>query len=109
MEADKKVKRAEKKRAANEMLRLELETVRESMTDMLDRFKIKMDADLARLISASQANDLSVSSAEAMLKQLHGLKIKPAKGRAKDFERIEELTEDLLKRLPQGGQAAQST
>jgi hypothetical protein len=100
MDNEKAQKRGNKRRAANESLRLELETLRESMSDMLDQFKIKVDAELARLIAATQDTALSVSTVETMLAEVRALKIKPNKVRAKDFERLAELTEDLVEQLP---------
>ena len=100
MDEAKKEKRAQKKRAVNENLRLELETIRESVGDMLGLYKMKVEAELARLIAAAQSGTLPPGIAEAMLKELRAIKIKPDRARGKDFERIELLTEQLAARLP---------
>ena len=101
-------KRMERRRVVNEDLQLELATLRQTVDEMLDRYKIKLDAELVQLAEATSANGgldegkrrLPTATAEAMLKQIRDLEIKPAKGRAKDFQRVQDLVGELIEKLP---------
>ena len=103
-------KRAERRRVLNEDLRLEIQALRETVAEMLGHFKVKVDAELAQLAAAANRNDgdaasgkrLSASTVEDMLEQIRDLEIKPAKGRAKDFQRVQKLVDDLIEQLPSG-------
>jgi hypothetical protein len=101
-------KRMERRRVVNEDLQLELATLRQTVDEMLNRYKIKLDAELVQLAEATSTNGtldegkrrLPTATAEAMLKQIRDLEIKPAKGRAKDFQRVQDLVGELIEKLP---------
>jgi hypothetical protein len=101
-------KRMERRRVVNEDLQLEIQTLRQTVTEMLNRYKLKLDAELVQLAEATNGNGpleqaqhrLPIATAEAMLKQIRDLEIKPAKGRAKDFQRVQELVGNLIEQLP---------
>jgi hypothetical protein len=100
-------KRQERRRVVNEDLQLELSTLRQTLNEMIDRFKLKVDAELVQLADATSGNgagpaprQLSVGVAEAMLKEIRALDVKAHKGRAKDFQRVQELVGSLIERLP---------
>jgi hypothetical protein len=103
-------KAAERRRVVNEDLQLELSTLRQTVDEMLSRYKIKLDAELVQLAEATSANGaldddkrrLPIATAESMLKQIRELEIKAAKGRAKDFQRVQDLVGDLMEQLPPG-------
>lgn len=99
-------KRLERRRVLNEDLHLEIRTLRETVNEMLKRYQLKLDAELVQLAEAASGNGnragrpLSIATAEAMLKQIRELDVKPAKGRAKDFQRVQDLVGDLIEQLP---------
>lgn len=100
-------KRSERRRVLNENLQLELTTLRQTLTEMIDRYKLKVDAELVQLVDATSGNgaapaprQLPVGVAEAMLKEIRDLDIKAHKGRAKDFQRVQDLIGSLIERLP---------
>jgi hypothetical protein len=101
-------KRLERRRVLNEDLHLEIRTLRETVNEMLKRYQLKLDAELVQLAEATSGNGnrvetgrrLSIATAEAMLKQIRELDVKPAKGRAKDFQRVQDLVGDLIEQLP---------
>ena len=101
-------KRQERRRLVNEDLQMELTALRFTLNDIIERYKLKLDADLLQLSNAASGNvtlgesvtKLSVSVAEAMLKEIRALEIKPQKGRAKDLQRVQDLVADLIEKLP---------
>lgn len=101
-------KRAERRRVVNEDLQLELTTLRQTVNEMLSRFQLKLDAELVQLAEAASGNGafdgerrrLPVATAEAMLEQIRGLEVKASKGRAKDFQRVQDLVGNLIEQLP---------
>jgi len=101
-------KRMERRRVVNEDLQLEIQTLRQTVTEMLNRYKLKLDAELVQLAEATSGNGpleqaqqrLPIATAESMLKRIRDLEIKPAKGRAKDFQRVQELVGSLVEQLP---------
>lgn len=101
-------KRLERRRVVNEDLQLEIQTLRQTIHEMLNRYKLKVDAELVQLAEATSGNGvleekghrLPTATAESMLKQIRDLEIKPAKGRAKDFQRVQELVGTLVEMLP---------
>ena len=79
-------------------LKAEIDTLRTSVTEMVDRYKGKVDGDLALV---SELNDqLPPDVADAMLKDIRALDIKAHKGRAKDFQRVQDLIDGLVEQLP---------
>jgi hypothetical protein len=102
-------KRAERRRALNDDLRREIQALRETVAEMLGNFKLNVDAELAVLVAAVSGQNgqeegkwLSASTAEEMLEQIRELEIKPAKGRAKDLQRVQKLVDGLIEQLPSG-------
>jgi len=101
-------KRTERRRVVNEDLQMEISTLRQNLNEMLDRYRLKLDAELIRIADASSGNGnlgeatrhLSAGVAESMLKQIRSLDIKPQKGRAKDLQRVQELVGNLVEQLP---------
>ena len=101
-------KRTERRRVINEDLQMEISTLRQNLNEMLDRYRLKLDAELIRIADASSGNGnlgeatphLSAGVAESMLKQIRALDIKPQKGRAKDLQRVQELVGNLVEQLP---------
>lgn len=101
-------KRQERRRLVNEDLQMELTALRFTLNDIIERYKLKLDAELLQLSNAASGNGtlgesvtkLSVSVAEAMLKEIRALEIKPQKGRAKDLQRVQDLVADLIEKLP---------
>ena len=101
---------AERTRSANETLRAELDTLRVSLSAMVDSYKVKVDQELTQLADATNGNgsdgtnsQLPVRVAESMLKDIRALDIKAHKGRAKDFPRVQELIDELIEQLPSAG------
>jgi hypothetical protein len=111
-DADAKAARAQKRddrrRAVNQDLQMEIATLRQTLTEIIDRYRLKLDAELVQVADASGGNgalgepprQLSASVAASMLKQIRGLELKPQKGRAKDLQRVQALVDNLIEQLP---------
>lgn len=106
--AERSKKRGERRRIVNEDLQLEITTLRQTMNEMLDRYRLKLDAALVQIADSTSGNgalgetprQLPASVAEGMLKQIRALDIKPQKGRAKDLVRVQDLVGSLIEQLP---------
>lgn len=107
-ENGRKQKRTDRRRVVNEDLQLEIATLRETVNEMLNRYKLKLDAELVQLAEAANGNGaldgtrrkLPIATAESMLKRIRSLEVKSGKGRAKDFQRVQDLVGDLIEQLP---------
>lgn len=107
-ENGRKQKRTDRRRVVNEDLQLEIATLRETVNEMLNRYKLKLDAELVQLAEAAKGNGaldgprrtLPIATAESMLKRIRSLEVKSSKGRAKDFQRVQDLVGDLIEQLP---------
>ena len=97
-----------KPRAHAEQLTAELDGLRASLNEMVDRYKLKLGAELIQIDEAVRGGPSYVGRAKplpgrvtaAMLKRVKALDIKPHKGRAKDLVRVQDLVADLIELLP---------
>jgi len=76
------------RKAANDMLVLELRRLRAMFSEIAERYVADTEGEIAAVIEAVEAKPLPAARAERMLKVLHGLSVKPRKGRRKDLARI---------------------
>jgi hypothetical protein len=87
---------------------MEVDALRVSLAEMLDRYRFKIDGDLLQLSAAARGeapldgkpSRLAASASEKMLNLIRKTELKPKKGRAKDFQRLQELVEELTEHLP---------
>jgi hypothetical protein len=87
---------------------MEVDALRVSLAEMLDRYRFKIDGDLQQVSAAARGeapldgrpSRLSASASEKMLTLIRKTELKPKKGRAKDFQRLEELVEELAEHVP---------
>lgn len=101
-------KRAEKRVRTGEELAQELDGLRETLAEMVEGYRFKVEGQLAELAAAArgasnaagQPTLLRVSVAEKMLGSIRKTELKSKKGRAKDFQRLETLVEELAAFLP---------
>lgn len=101
-------KRNEKRARVGEELARELDGLRETLAEMVEGYRFKVEGQLAELASlargssnaAGQPASLRLSAAEKMLSSIRKTELKPKKGRAKDFQRLETLVEELAALLP---------
>ena len=101
-------KRKEKRERAGEELAQELEGLRETLSDMVESYRLKVEGQLAEIAAAARGTTrfggdstaLRLSVAEKMLGRIRKMELKPKKGRAKDFQRLETLVEELAALLP---------
>lgn len=101
-------KRTEKRARIGEELAQELDGLRETLAEMVESYRFRVEGQLAELAAAArgtadttgQSAPLRVSAAEKMLGSIKKTELKPKKGRAKDFQRLETLVEDLVALLP---------
>ena len=92
-------------------LAMEIDALRVSLAEMLDRYRFKIDGDLLQLSAAARGevpldgkpSRLPAAVTEKMLKSIRKAGIKPKKGRAKDFQRLQDLVEQLTDLLPAAG------
>ena len=89
-------------------LAMEVDALRVSLVEMLDRYRYKIDGDLVQLSAAARGevpldgkpSRLSASASGKMLTLIRKTEIKPKKGRAKDFQKLQDLVEELTEHLP---------
>lgn len=101
-------KRTEKRVRIGEELAQELDGLRETLSEMVEGYRFKVEGQLAELSAAARGASnaagqpalLRVSAAEKMLGSIKKTELKPKKGRAKDFQRLETLVEELAALLP---------
>lgn len=87
----------------NQEVVAELRALRAALDEMVDRYRLRVGGRLADLILllegdasiGAAARPLATRDAQAMLEVLRDPSIKPAKGRGKDFRRLEVLIEEL--------------
>lgn len=85
-----------------------IDALRSSLTDMVDAFRNKLEAELIHLSSAARGESsnedgsrrLPQSTMRKMLDQIKEIEIKPKKGRAKDFQRLQDVVAELVELLP---------
>lgn len=76
------------RKAANDMLVLELRRMRAMFSEIAERYVSDTEGKIAAVIEAVEGKPLAIARAERMLKVLHDLSVKPRKGRRKDLARI---------------------
>ena len=82
---------------AREELVQEFKHLRTLMRDAAERFILHREGDIETIISHLEDLPPRVlkTSTPGWMKELHGLKVKPAKGRIKDLKGIDRLIEEL--------------
>jgi hypothetical protein len=76
------------RKAANDMLVLELRRLRAMFSEIAERYVADTEGEIAGVIEAVEGKPLPTARVERMLKVLHDLSVKPRKGRRKDLARI---------------------
>jgi hypothetical protein len=85
------------RKAANDMLVLELRRLRAMFSEIAERYVADTEGEIAAVIEAVEGKPLPAARAERMLKILHDLSVKPRKGRRKDLARIGRAAASLRK------------
>jgi len=76
------------RKAANDMLVLELRQLRAMFSEIAERYVANTEGEIAAVVEAVEGKPPPVARVERMLKILHNLSVKPRKGRRKDLARI---------------------
>ena len=76
------------RKAANDMLVLELRRLRAMFSEIAERYVADTEGEIAAVMEAVEGKPLPTARVERMLKVLHDLSVKPRKGRRKDLARI---------------------
>lgn len=87
------------RKAANDMLVLELRRLRAMFSEIAERYVADTEGEIAAVIEAVEGKPLPAARAERMLKILHDLSVKPRKGRRKDLARIGRAAASLRKMM----------
>ena len=85
------------RKTANDMLVLELRRLRAMFSEIAERYVADTQGKIAAVIKAVEGKPLPAARVEEMLKVLHGLSVKPRKGRRKDLARIGRAAASLRK------------
>ena len=107
--------RAKRRRASTRRTELNAELVatahdlRNALREMMERYELRVGGQLADLIQRVEGDragglaprPLPARQAEAMLERMRAARLKPRKGRAKDFARLEALVEAALADAPE--------
>jgi hypothetical protein len=107
--------RAKRRRASTRRAELNAELIatardlRAALREMLERYELRVGGQLADLIQRVEGDHaggltprpLPARQAEAMLERMRAARLKPRKGRAKDFARLEALVEAALADAPE--------
>jgi len=86
----------------------ELKALRATLDEMLEHYRLRSGAQIDELLQAVEGNAAlpersalpAAAVAQAMLDVLKDARLKPRKGRAKDFARLQELLDELVAQLP---------
>jgi hypothetical protein len=96
------------KALTSDELRRELGSLRSSFKQTIEQFELRLGGQLVELGGALDSLGkkgtrpaLSSRSIKKMIAAIHATKLKPAKGRLKDLERIHELVRELLALVPE--------
>jgi len=81
------------------MLLLETRRLRALFSEIAERYVANTEGEIASVIASIEARTLPAEKIEGMLKVVRVLTVKPQKGWCKDFSRIENTVETLLKGL----------
>jgi len=87
------------RKAAKEMLVLELRRLRAMFSEIAERYVADTEAEIAAVIEAVEGKPLPAARVERALKVLHDLSVKPRKGRRKDLARIGRAAASLRKMM----------
>ena len=87
------------RKVAKDMLVLELRRLRAMFTEIAERYVANEEGEIAAVIEAVEGKSLPAARVEKMLEVVHGLTVKPRKGRRKDLARIETIAAALRKEL----------
>jgi hypothetical protein len=94
-------------------LTTQLEQLDASLNDMVDAYRLRIDAGILSLLKAARGDGLEGASArvraaritpqaaQKMIQLIAGVSLKPRKGRVKDFDRLQDLVEELVELLPE--------
>ncbi len=87
--------------AAREELVRELKHLREVVRDAGESFILRREGEIETILShlAAVPSGALRSEAPVWLREIHGLKTKPAKGRLKDLKEIDKLIEELAEQV----------
>jgi hypothetical protein len=86
----------------------ELKALRASLDEMVEHYRLRAGAQIDELLQAVEGKPALAERAavpasalsQSMLEVLKEARLKPRKGRAKDFARMQELLEELVALLP---------
>jgi hypothetical protein len=87
--------------AAHDELVRELKHLREVVREVGERFILRREGEIETILSHLDSVPSGILRGEApeWLDELHGLKVRPAKGRLKDLKGIDELIEKLAEQV----------
>lgn len=100
--------RNEKRIRVGEELARELDGLRETLGEIVEGYRFKVEGQLAEIAAVARGTSrtdgdsslLRASVAQKMLDSIRKTELKPKKGRAKDFQRLETLVDELTALLP---------
>jgi hypothetical protein len=81
------------------MLLLELRRLRTMFSEIAERYVADTEGEIAAVIEAVEGKSVPTARAGRMLKILHGLSVKPRKGRRKDLARIGRAASSLRREM----------
>ena len=93
------LERKPSRKAAKDMLVLELRRLRAMITEIAERYVADTEGEIAAVVEAVEGKPLPAAQIERMLKILHDLSVKPRKGRRKDLVRIGRAASSLRKTM----------
>lgn len=100
---ERAAKTEEKRQKRAEELVVQIDGLRATLNEMIDRYRSRIEGDLSQVAAVARGENgkrFSSASTEKMLEELQHLRLKPHKGRGKDFDRLQELVDDLVEHLP---------
>jgi hypothetical protein len=86
----------------------ELKNLRLALDEMTEHYRLRVGAQITELLQTAEGagelerngRRLPAAVMEQLLDVMHTIRLKPQKGRAKDFVRLQELVDELVERLP---------
>ncbi len=89
-------------------LATELKALRATMDEMIEHYRLRAGGQIGELLQAVEGDAApgeraarpTAAVTQSLLEVMRGTRLKPRKGRAKDFARLQELIEELVALLP---------
>jgi hypothetical protein len=97
-----------KKQKAAKELAAELKVLRSAFKEIVEHFCLRVDSEFLEMIRVLEKDQIlnerivlpQAKTAQQLARKIHGLKLKPSKGKLKDIVQIDKLVEKVAGKMP---------